>query len=180
MKWLTTIIPLLIISISTYAKDNYLPGFIIQNTADTIQGWIDYRNWDQGPAFISFKSKEDGEITIYHPSDINQFSVYGEYYISATVDIDTVSQKISELPNSSAPALRQSQVFLQILFKGEKWLLHYKDQNIKSSFYILNLGEYQLLYYKRYIIEPTFKSIGENKAYLGLLAYYLKDCPDIQ
>ncbi len=38
------------------AQENFLPGLVVTKSNDTLSGQIDYRNWRNNPARISFRS----------------------------------------------------------------------------------------------------------------------------
>lgn len=160
-------------------SQNFLPGWIIDNSRDTVRGFIDYRQWDKSPLTISFRENENTQKLEYRPSDISGFYVKNEYYESATIDVDTSPQTLSKLDRSRAPNFIRDRVFLQILISGEKSLALYTDQLEKANFYIQQDNTYQPLVYKKYISNPDKQQVGENTEYKGTLNIYLRDCADI-
>ena len=48
------VIILFIISFQkTFSQENYLPGYVIKQDADTLYGYLDYRNWEKNPNKIN-------------------------------------------------------------------------------------------------------------------------------
>jgi hypothetical protein len=70
MKTIQTIIIffcLLIVS-AAYAQKNYKKGYVVLNSGDTLQGSIDYRNWDTHFKQITFyanKKEQKYEVKSY-------------------------------------------------------------------------------------------------------------------
>ena len=86
--------------------------------------------------------------------------------------------KVANLTGNALPEYIKDTVFLQTLYRGEKSLFHFKDENAKPHFYIMDNG-YQHLVYKEYIIsvyrfDNFEKRIAENLKYKGQLTLYLK------
>jgi hypothetical protein len=156
---------------------NYVPGFVVDNSGDTLKGFIDDKRWDSSPSKISFRRDPTAVTLEYEPVNIRAFSVGGEFYESAIVDVDTSPAKLEKLNDNRAPSFVKSTVFLQIIFKGNKILALYKDQMSKNLFYIKVDGKFQPLVYKQYIANAATRSIGENNDYKGMLNIYLNDCP---
>ena len=168
-----------IISSTVYSQKNFIPGFVINQSGDTIHGFIDYQNWSKNPNIINFQHAMGGEILKYSPLDIRAFGVLDEIYKSATVKVDNSSIKtISETPVFE---FRTDTIFLQTLIQGTKSLYLYKDKNDQENFYIFSNTTFELLEYKKYIKKDAMGHMFliANKRYIGQLKYYLNDCPEI-
>ncbi len=166
----------------SFAQSNYQQGYVVDLAGDTIRGLIEYDRWDRNPRKISFRSRSGSSSVIYHPTQIIAFSVNGEIYEGAIVDVDTSPVKLRDLDESPFPSYVKDSVFLQSMIGGDKNLLFLKDQTFKVHFYIKDNGQYVPLIYKVYAgrTETSSKVIVENTGYKGMLALYLKDCSDIQ
>ena len=55
MKKITLLMMFSILLNYLYSQENYQPGYIIDNNGKKIEGYIDYRNWNNNPDFIKFK-----------------------------------------------------------------------------------------------------------------------------
>ena len=38
-----------------FAQTNYQPGYIVQNSGDTVKGFINYQEWRYSPSAVAFK-----------------------------------------------------------------------------------------------------------------------------
>ena len=164
-----------------FAQENYLPGYIVTLSGDTIQGSIDYRNWEYNPDNIRFRPVNGKEILTYGPLDIQAFSVHDEHYIGAIALVDAANFNLSKLPASSEPILQTDTIFLQAIILGPKSLYHLKRRKGEEHFYIGQPTGFELLVYKKYFKTSGGRAgVAENRRYLGQLAVYLQDCPSIQ
>jgi hypothetical protein len=145
-----------------------------------LKGFIDYRRWDRSPGKIRFKNTV--QTSEYLPLQIKAFSVAGENYISAAVDVDNSPYKLGFLDTSPMPNFVRDTVFLQVLIQGTKSLFYLKDTSGKNHFYISDGGLYVPLVYKQYTVvtKTAAKSLRANTGYKGTLSLYLKDAPGIQ
>jgi hypothetical protein len=121
------------------SQTNYKQGLVITNNGETINGFINYREWYSNPNNISFKKTPDGKVQTYHPTDINYFEIAGfEAYQSARVSISMGKTNIQTIKDEIDTSSRTEQVFLMIVQKGANVsLLSYTDV-LKTRFYIAN------------------------------------------
>ncbi|HEX8039103.1 MAG TPA: hypothetical protein VF490_08115 [Chryseosolibacter sp.] len=124
------------------------------------------------------------EIVSYGPAQLRSFSVAGEFYESATVDVDTSEFRVEKLSYDPAPQYKRSLVFLQSFFLGEKRLLYLKDKNNKEHFFI-GTDHYEPLEHKVYLqmaesISGQSQIAQHNLTYKRQLLEYLGDCPEIK
>lgn len=171
----------ILFSTTSFAQSNYLAGYLINNNLDTLKGLIDYRNWERNPTAISFKTS-DGDIEKYYlPTDIKEFVVADEIYVSAIVDIMTLDNFSGVLQYDAAIKTKKDTVFLQSLVIGDKDLLFLKDRDGIEQFYMQTDTSLMLLKYKKYLVEKDGgKAYAENKSFAGQLVYTFRDCADIR
>lgn len=168
-------------SVISYCQENYQVGYIIDLKKDTLNGFIDYQNWEKNPKKIAFKTTIEGSKTYYMPNSIVNFKVADEIYESAIVQIDNSSDKIGELTYSNKFAYTTDTVFLQTLVDGVKSLYYYHDENAKQHFFIKKNNAFETLSYKKYLKTLEGKNfVRENNTYFAQLASYLADCSNIQ
>lgn len=168
---------------SSYSQENFLAGYIIKSSGDTLRGYIDYRNWDKTPQRIFFKEKMEGEKNNFSPLNIKGFGVQGEMYESAIVEKEVSSLEMDALSTELDLSLKSDTAFLQTIIQGEKSLYAYKDKRGKEHLYIKNGGKYDLLIYKKTIFSNPYAMnylTYDNNRYLGQLSLYFSDYPDIQ
>ena len=173
------ILQLLILQLS-FSQENFVPGYIIDGNNDTIQGYINYRNWKTCPEKISFKNSGDLVEKDVLPSDIKGFMVSDKIYVSAFVKIEISPINTSYLEYNPDFRFITDTVFLQARFRGVKNLYLFIDNDRRDYFYFWNDTSFTLLEYKRYLVKKDNQSkifLHENKRYIGQLTYYLRECP---
>lgn len=170
-----------LLSKSCYSQKNYLPGYVVTLTGDTVHGHIDYRNWDKNPRIISFKPSAGDEIIQYPATGIKKFLVLDEMYESAIVRAESSPYQFDQLDFDKELKFRTDTIFLQALIEGEKSLYYYKDKNAKEHFYIKSGQELELLVYKKYLREEDGKDlIKKNQKYIDQLNLYFNECSSIR
>ena len=165
---------------TSFCQENYLSGFIISLNGDTVQGFIDYRNWENKPNEINFQYDINGEKVSYSPNDIKLFRVQDDIYVSSVVKRENSTQNINKLEYNPKFHFEIDTVFLQTLVLGEKSLYYCKNNNGENNFFIKQNNQFELLEYKKYLKKINGKSnIVENKKFVGQLLSYLNDCQSI-
>lgn len=163
-----------------FSQENYVPGYVIKNNTDTLFGFVDYRNWKNNPDRIMFKTKMQYDPVSFNPTDITEFYVEGEIYVSAIINTEISPTRTDELTEGSQLNLAVDTTFLQTLVRGGKSLYFYKNPEGRDNFYIKQETGLELLVYKRYLKQQDGKLVSvENRNYLGQLALYLNDCETI-
>src|SRR5690606_6475546 len=165
------------LSVPAYSQKKFLPGYVINN-GDTINGMIEYADWDRNPDKILFRD-DAGNVHSYRPGDIEKFPVVNDVYVSATLDIETSPFETSKLLSSPDLQFKTVNTFLRTLVNGRKNLYYYTDETKKSHFIIGEQGRYEDLVYKRYVsyTENGVPHVIESKRFVGQLTVYLNDCP---
>ncbi|MGZ2368552.1 hypothetical protein ACXR6G_02040 [Ancylomarina sp. YFZ004] len=168
---------------SSFSQENYLPGHIITLNGDTIQGFIDYRNWEKNPKHIGFKESMNREKMIHTATNINSFSVNKEIYVGAVVKTEISPYQANALEYDTKLKFSTDTCFLQTMIQGEKSLYFYKNKAGREYFYIKEASDFNLLVQKKYLKMDKLKGkriVYENKKYIGQLSIYFKDCTSIQ
>ena len=176
-----TIVLIILFSYQTVSSQvNYIPGYVINNSNDTLFGLVDYRNWEKNPDRVRFKTNAGDDPVLFGPLDILEFSVEDEIYISAIVDVEISPINTNNLEGDPGLRLVRDTTFLQTIIKGEKSLYH-NNKDGKSNFYIFQDTGFELLEYKKYITSQNgVRIINENTRFKNQLALYLRDCPTLQ
>lgn len=168
------------ISIMCFGQENFIPGYIIDNNGNRVDGLLDYREWRTNPEKIIFKVSTANEPEEYGPSDIEEFGVEQDVYISATVDTEMSPWRLNRLGTESAFQLERIDAFLQVLVKGEKSLYYHKNSIGKDNFYIRRDDGLELLAQKKYNREHNGNLLAvENAKFRGQLKVYLNECERI-
>ncbi|MBT33205.1 MAG: hypothetical protein CMO01_26385 [Thalassobius sp.] len=169
----------LLLLASLIAQENFQAGYIIKNSGEKITGEIDNEYWRRNPETITFKNGS-GETQTYGVNDIKEFQVDGNIYKSASVQIETSSQKISTLDNSQEPKFEDKKVFLETIIQGTKSLYSYRGEQERDYYFIYRDGKYEALVYKKFNMgDINNVQIGYNKQFVLQLRTYLGDCPDV-
>ena len=121
---------------TAYSQDNYLPGHIITLDGEKLAGYINYLNWGKNPQKISFRKQAEGKKIRYAPTDIKEFGVEDEVYVSAIVDTEVSPVKVGYLEYNPNLNIKRDTVFLQKMIGGEKSLYYFKSSKDKENFYI--------------------------------------------
>jgi hypothetical protein len=176
-------LPFSLVFCTAVSQENYLPGYVIKPGGDTLQGFIDYRNWERCPNKIYFKEQPGVDRSGFTPVDIREFGVLDEIYKSAIVETEISPVNTNELQYSKGLTIKTDTAFLQTIIKGAKSLYFYMNKFGKEQFYIRKDTTFELLIYKKYLQEQEQEGqtvIAENKKYVGQLTIYLYNCPEIQ
>ena len=157
----------------------YSPGYIIQKEG-TRHGLLSHSGFGKESKLLYFKETENSVSTSYTPKSIDGFFYEGELYESAVINTEVSVFDMSNLDDGAELRFERDTVFLIQLVKGEKSLYFFNNRVNKVQFYIKIKSEYELLLYKRYMLEGEGKRVVyENNKYIGQLGVYMMDCPEI-
>ena len=134
-----SLIPLLLfIGAPTFAQKNYQPAIVIKNNGDTLEGYIDYREWYVNPNQIQFKTKDKKNVEKYRPQDIQAFMVGGDLYKSKSVDVERISnlQTFATVVYYTNLVVNDSLVFLRTLSQGKAHLYSLVHSGGLTSYYL--------------------------------------------
>jgi len=180
MKKLYVLFLFVLLSLLSWSQQRYEKGYIVNLEGDTVFGNIRYENWLSNPSAINFKLTENDKPTVYKPNEIQSFQVHNEIYISSLIEVEVSRRNVELLDDNPKLKLKQKSVFLNIIVSGEKKLAAYSEYSGNDNFYIFYEGKYQLLVYKKYLMNTNQKQlIQEDKKFIGQLMVYLADCDKI-
>ena len=165
MKRLIWIQVLLFFAIHGFSQNEYLPGYIILNTNDTIHGKIINERDIFSGIYCIFHNKDSSIVRQYLPTEIKSYHLSNNrYFISKRLLIENIERI----------------VFLQVLEEGELNIYRYKDINRNLHYFIENktLGITELWPVKESmeVIEnqPYMKTL---RPFIGVLQYYTANEP---
>lgn len=167
---------------TVYAQGEYRPGYLVTTAQDTLRGFIEYR-WNRSPQKISFRATLEGADRIYTPLDIRAFSVVGDRYQSAIVQIETSPVSLANMSDTSVPQLETDTAFIREVITGERSLYRHYPEGAKGKnlFYISNNGQWELLVHKPFKqVQGGAVRVANNNRYISQLSSYLQGCPTIQ
>ncbi|MEO3402702.1 hypothetical protein AAFN85_02300 [Mucilaginibacter sp. CAU 1740] len=154
------------------AQTNYKASIVTTKSGQTIQGFIDYREWLSNPASVNFKAGNSTALQIYKPTDISSFEVTGlDAYQAAKVSISKVRIDLQNMADNIDTNTYTATVFLKLLQKGDNVsLLAYTDP-IKTRYYISDNQEQsapQELRYQAYYDHDS-RSVKKKNTYYAQL-----------
>ncbi|MDP4186042.1 MAG: hypothetical protein Q8862_12900, partial [Bacteroidota bacterium] len=174
------------------AQSNFKKGYVVMFAHDTINGYIDYRNWSKNPKEIQFKKEGEQQVRIFSPLNCKSFQVENEIYEGHIVDVENSPIDINHLSVTSKPAMIRDTVFLSVFLRGRANLYYLKDEIDKTHLLIQVGGDsvVELIHKKYYVVDSkdsliqnqpvidfseTVYPMGENNFYKGQLIAYLKE-----
>lgn len=157
-------------------SQNFQPATIVTINGKSVDGEINYRNWKKNPSKIQFRKQAAAISETYAVRDLKSFTVGGDSYVSAIVDVDYRSDNSRTLTNESNIIVRRDTVWLRVLVTGTKSLYYYFD--IADHFYIPKGETFELLRYKKYIAvtESDGNVYKYNREFVAQLTKYLEGC----
>src|SRR4051812_6250005 len=119
------------------AQSNYKPGYIFENSGDSIPGLIDYKESDKNPSTIWFKSTVDAPAKVYKVEDCKGYGVNGiERYERFSVKKSLSTEELSKLSVGLDTSWTRVTVLLKVIQAGKKLSLYSYTDNIKTRFYL--------------------------------------------
>jgi len=165
---------------SATAQRNFKPGYIVTLNGDTTKGFIDYKEWNQNPHDITFKTTDQAVIQQYSPDNIKAFGVdqfdhYQRYIGPITKGAVDLADLSSGIDSSSV----SDRVFLRMIAGGKNLTLYSYTDRIKARYFVgeTNAAPVEL---KRYVYLDNKQSdkIREYNFYMQqLLALAIKYQP---
>ncbi|QMU28533.1 porin family protein [Adhaeribacter radiodurans] len=179
--WVSLLV--LVLSNTAYAQKNYVKGYIILPSQDTLSGLIDDQNWERNPDFIYFKKNIESEKQRFGISQIMGFGAEtGNSYRRSVVQVDATPTRVEELLLIAKPKIRTDTVFLQELVKGNVNLYHLSDANHKTHFFIqIKNNAIKELIQRNYLVTKNRQQfLGTYNQYKDQLQYtYLTECASL-
>lgn len=162
---LVLILFMLTISGPFLAQTNFQPGYIINNTSDTIHGYIDNRSEIRNMRVCEFRTTENSETIEYFPGDIQGYRFNtGKYFISKHLQTKNINDT----------------VFVEFLLKGINNLYFYIKPNFNA--YYLESEKTGLVELEENEVEIEKDGqvyLAKQKRYIGWLTYAFSDCKEI-
>lgn len=122
------------------AQAHYKSGFVVTQPGDTLKGFINYREWNNNPKEIEFKTSLDAaNHQTYTPQDLKSFNIDGyDLYEAFAVPVSMNKVNYREIIDANDTAAVTSTVFLKTLLKGDRVNLYLYRDKIKERFYLLD------------------------------------------
>lgn len=159
----------------SFSQSNYHRASVVDNTGQTRQGYINYREWEENPKSIEFKtSPEDKKPTVYNPAAIRSFDIEGlEQYMSYSGRISLNRTHFPDIATGKDTSNKQDNVFLKVVTTGSNLSLYAYTDSLKTRFYLQDKSEQPIeLLYQLYYDDTKTQSLSV-KTYQGQLSYYV-------
>ena len=153
------------------AQSNYKPGYVVNFKNDTLNGFIDYREWARNPEEITFKQTLGGSPQKISVLNANAFGITNsEYYDRFVVNITTSTVELTQLSHKLDTAYVTDTVFLKNVVDGKNISLYVYTNSIKSSYYVLDKRLKTIISLKQYLYyNEENRSISSINSYTGQL-----------
>ncbi|MEY4902230.1 MAG: hypothetical protein RLZZ292_45 [Bacteroidota bacterium] len=163
------------------AQSNFIQGTIVYPNKDTVQGWIDYRNWDRNPKKISFRTTQTGKTTTLSPLSILSFSVLNDRYVSKVTTLDKSPTRAEDLTIDTKPTLVKDTVFLINAIKGKVSFYTLKDEQAKVHYFVKKDNNFEELLSYNYVSYENTQRLIKNKPFYKatLVSFFQNDCAEM-
>lgn len=126
--------------ISLKAQKEFMSGYVINNSGDTIRGQIDNQRWATSPLKVTFK--KDHQQIKYELAELQGFVINSQVtYVRKSIALDITPHQLGSLIESYDRIVVDTTVFLKQLVRGRLSLYYLQDNNQKSHFFIEKLNE---------------------------------------
>jgi len=128
----------LLLPVFVFAQSNYKPGYVVNLKGDTLKGFINYKEWNQNPSAINFKTAVADKVSKkLTTDDIKFFNIDGfESYQKFTGAISTDYTDAAHLSYGRDTTFKVTSVFLKIIADGKNVMLLAYVDDIRSHYYI--------------------------------------------
>ncbi|MFD0751462.1 hypothetical protein ACFQZS_15025 [Mucilaginibacter calamicampi] len=167
VKSLLTLLLFTFVSAQLFAQSNFKPGYIVTLNGDTAKGFVDYREWNQNPREISFKTTEQPVARQYSTAKLTAFGVdLIDHYKRYVGPITQGAVDLANLSNGVNTTKITDTIFLRTIIAGSKVTLYGYNDVIKNRFFIAeaNANPTELEWYV-YRDNSNSSSIVERKVY---------------
>ena len=160
------------------AQRNFQPGQVITPT-DTLEGFIDFQEWEFGPYTITFKETPDGTERVFHPGEVTAFTVDDEIYWGGKLFVNKEPLYLKDLPPYPQISLKQDSSFLKVLLYSSNGvsLIYYKDRQGTKHFFIVDHANYQELLELSFI-DYAAQELVTYFVFQEQLRLLATECPD--
>lgn len=182
MQALCLILLFCLLSIPGFTQKNFVSGFVVLNSGDTLKGLISDEDWKINPKVIHFKVNTEDHVRYYTPLTIRMFRVTNaNWYVSYTGEVDGSSLRTTELKFNPAPPTVMDTLFLRVLVSGKTTLFYARDHRERDHFFIQQKDSAvtELIYNKFLIKDYQGTHIKVNEAYRSQLVQLVSDCAEL-
>ena len=149
------------------AQSNFRKGYILNNSNDTIKGYVNYREHSSNPVSVQFREQPEDKTQVFDVKNCAGYGIDGlEYLERYTVNISNGRVMVSDLSLGLDSTFRTESVFLKLLTGGKNVALYSYQDKIKNRFYIKDKDSAtptELIYQLYLDVKHPSSMIKENK-----------------
>lgn len=169
---------LLAIPMLSLGQSNYLKGYVVNNTPDTLKGYIDYKSKVRNVSSVNFKQELNAPPQTFTPQNVKGYGVDGLHsFESFNVRISMAATKTEGLKIGIDTSSRRATVFLRVLQRGPNVIIYSFTDEVKERFYIkgnTSTEPYELLRTRFLEANNSLKVIGSDR-YKGQLLFEMRN-----
>lgn len=175
MKQIYLSILLAVLLIGTaQAQKNFKPAVLVKAAGDTINGYINYKEWDKSPRIIEFKAPgSDSKSVLYTTGMLRSFEVAGiAKYVAYVGKISTDKNEFPNVPGSLDTTTVRDSVFLQQSYSGKfvSMLVHVDAEKTRIFVKEPDKEPVELKYHQYYVNSTNIKQVRPFESQLFQLA----------
>src|SRR5688572_26962105 len=129
---------LVAIQLNAKAQRNFKPGYIVLLKGDTLKGMVNYKDWNQNPRQIDFKTAETSNSEQYTARTITAFGISkAEVYTRYIGPVSQASVETAKLINNRDVTIKQDSIFLRLITSGKNLSLFEYADYVKKRYFIV-------------------------------------------
>lgn len=122
-----------------FGQSNYLKGYIITNSNEMLDGYIDFQGRTFTPSVVKFKKDPADQPQTYTVENCQGYAITDvDVFQRYTVSLSQAYTRISNLKEGLDTTTKRETVFLKLLLKGKNLSLFSYTDEIKERFYLLS------------------------------------------
>ncbi|MBC7565554.1 MAG: hypothetical protein H7223_01145 [Pedobacter sp.] len=168
---------LLALPMLSMGQPNYQKGYIVNNSMDTLKGYIDYKPKVNTVPSISFRQELNSPAQAFTPNSAKGYGFNGAAsFESFNVRISNGSTKTEGLKVGIDTSSRRAFVFLKVLQRGPNVTIYSYTDEIKERFYIkgnASTAPYELIRMRYIEANNSSKVVGADR-YKGQLLFEMR------
>lgn len=167
---------------TAYAQANWVTGYVVIHSGDTLRGQVDDRDWQRSPESVRFRPNAQTSERTYSVAEVVSFYVApaNQRFIRRVGPLNMDDPKASFLPSKPTPIWVADTVFMQVLQQGPLSLAVHRDSRNIYHYMIRSdtATSWQELLSLRFVDETN--NARELERYKQQLFLAMRGCPTVQ
>ncbi len=119
----------------------YIDGYVIKSSGDTLRGYIkypDYNRWVRCPEYIKFKTDTNShKVLRFNPHTIREFHIYGHETYRTYAGLVTADGNFYPVTGFALDSSKkQDTIFLKQVITGKHLAFYYQNDRFKTRYFI--------------------------------------------